>query len=391
MNYNDADNDEVNAGVHEDDYAEIQYGYCRSRRRTSYEYQGSSLLTPAQIMEKETYYRYAEVAVQCVTYILQLILLHQASYVTLRATIGRWSGIDSMASAIAFAQEKMIKIMNAVNRMFFVARWIRAHGEAALLYAGDLTVFIQRRHRFGPPCFRIIDDVPYQDCYTWFGQYPHNLRRLHVHLRVSQSFMSPMGQSYGGEECFLIYLYHVTKGTPFTEMARFVFGGDPCRLSEMNTLFINHNYTTFYNKISGYSMNQWIPHMLHTCWRLIYDALSSDAIEEVDFMDGQVLDRRWILHHFDFDSFCIFGFLDDFSMPTARPGSSATRRHDYESDIQRAFYSGYLCRHGLKAQVVYLPIGIIGLVFITEQRQNDSGLLNMSGLNDYLVQLPLGI
>ena len=56
---------------------------------------------------------------------------------------------------------------------------------------------------------------------------------------------------------------------------------------------------------------------------------------------------------------------------------------DYESDIQQAFYSGYLCHHGLKAQVVYLPIGVIGLVFITELWQNDSGLLNMSGLNDY--------
>jgi hypothetical protein len=109
INYNDADDDEVNAGVHKDDDAKIQYGYHRSRRRTLYEYQGSSLLTPTQIMEQETYYRYAEVAVQHVTYILQLILLHQASYITLRATIRRWSGIDSMASAIAFAWEKMIK------------------------------------------------------------------------------------------------------------------------------------------------------------------------------------------------------------------------------------------------------------------------------------------
>jgi hypothetical protein len=115
INYNDADDDKVNAGVHEDDDAKIQYGYQRSQRRTSYEYWCSSLLTPAQIMEQETYYRYADVAVQHVTYIFQLILLHQASYVTLRATIGRWSGIDSMASAIAFALEKMIKIMNAVN------------------------------------------------------------------------------------------------------------------------------------------------------------------------------------------------------------------------------------------------------------------------------------
>jgi hypothetical protein len=88
-NDNDADKGELNAGVHEEDDADIQYGYRKSWQRTSYEYRGSSLLTPAQIMEQETYYRYAEVAVQRVTYILQLILLHQASYVTLRVTFGR--------------------------------------------------------------------------------------------------------------------------------------------------------------------------------------------------------------------------------------------------------------------------------------------------------------
>jgi hypothetical protein len=32
---------------------------------------------------------------------------------------------------------------------------------------------------------------------------------------------------FSGEECFLVYLYYLTKGAPFTEMARFVFGGGP--------------------------------------------------------------------------------------------------------------------------------------------------------------------
>ena len=48
---------------------------------------------------------------------------------------------------------------------------------------------------------------------------------------------------------------------------------------------------------------------------------------------------------------------------------------------------GYFCSHGLKAQVVFLPIGLIGSVFIAELRQNDTGVLNMSGLNDYLVRI----
>ncbi len=122
--------------------ANIQCGYCRSRRRTSYVYRGSSSLTPAQIMEQERYYRYAEVAVQRVTYILQLILLHQASYVALRALISRWSGVASMERTVAIARERIEKNMATVNRIFFVARWIRAHGEVALLYAEDLTVFV---------------------------------------------------------------------------------------------------------------------------------------------------------------------------------------------------------------------------------------------------------
>jgi hypothetical protein len=341
-------------------------------------------------MEQETYYRYAEVTVQRITYILQLIILHQASYISLRESITRWSRIASMAPTVAIAREKVEKIIAAVNRMFLLVRWIRAHGEVALLYAEDLTVFVRRRHRFTPPRNRRIEDVLHQDCYTWFGQYPHNLSRLYLRLRVPQTFVLSTRKIYEGEECFLVYLYHLTKGTPFTEMARFIFGGDPRRLSEMNNLFINHLYFTFYNKISGNSMSQWIPQKLHLCRRLIYDALSSDAIEEFEYLNGELIDRRWILHHLHYDSFRIFGFLDDFAMPTTRPGNSVTRRYDFESDIQRAFYSGYLRRHGLKAQVVYLPIGIIGSVFITEIRQNDSGVLNMSGLNDYLVGLLSG-
>ena len=374
----------------DDKDANIQYGYRRSWRRTPYKYRGSSSLTPAQIMEQETYCRYAKVAVQHVTYILQLILLHQASYVSLCTSITRWSGIASMARAIAIAREKVEKIMAAVNWLFLFVRWIQAHGEVALLYAEDLTVFVCRGYWFTPRRFRRIKDVLHHDSYTWFGHYPHNLSCLYLCLRVSQTFVVTTGKIYKGEECFLVYLYHLTKGTPFTEMARFIFGGDPRRLSEMNNLFINHLYFTFYNKILGNSMSQWIPRLLHACRRLIYDALSSDAIEEVKYLNGKLVDRRWILHHFQFNSFHIFGFLDDFAMPTARPGNSVTRRYNFESDIQRAFYSGYLCRHGLKAQVIYLPIGIIGSVFITEIQQNDSRVLNMSGLNNYLVGLLSG-
>jgi hypothetical protein len=94
---------------------------------------------------------------------------------------------------------------------------------------------------------------------------------LILHLRVPLTFTTPTGAVHTGEVCFLIYLYHVNKGSPFTEMAYFVFGGDPCRLSEANIPFIHHGYSTFFNKISGTSLKQWMPRDLDLCRQLIYD------------------------------------------------------------------------------------------------------------------------
>ena len=60
-------------------------------------------------MEQEIYYRYAELSVKRVVYILQLILLKQAMYVSLRSLVGRWSGVSvaRMESFIELASAKM--------------------------------------------------------------------------------------------------------------------------------------------------------------------------------------------------------------------------------------------------------------------------------------------
>ncbi len=163
-----------------------------------------------------------------------------------------------------------------------------------------------------------------------------------------------------------MWLYHMTKGVPFTKMAHFAFGGDPPRLSEISEEFISYAYNKFYDKISGTSLSQWIPNKLDLCRELICSIVSRGAIEEIELADGNVIDRQWIRHHFEFESFCVFGFLGDFTIPTAHPGNSPTCRLGFEENIQRAFYLGYLQKHGLKAQVVYLPIGIVGSIFITE-------------------------
>ena len=49
--------------------------------------------------------------------------------------------------------------------------------------------------------------------------------------------------------------------------------------------------------------------------------------------------------------------------------------------------SGYFKAHGLKAQIVFLPNGMIGSAYIESLRHNDNGILNMSGLSDYIHNL----
>ncbi len=134
----------------------------------------------------------------------------------------------------------------------------------------------------------------------------------------------------------------------------------------------------FIFQLSGTSLDQWVPPQVDTCRQLIYDSLTEGAIEEVAFENGEVVDRSWILHHFELDFFQLFRLLDDFGIQTACPGNPPSQSQHFAPDIQESFYSGYLQKYGLKEQIIYSPIGVIRPVFITEMRQNDNGIQNIS-------------
>lgn len=375
----------------------IEYGYRRARRDTSIQYRDSSSLSPLQFMEQEVCYNYAIISVLKAMHIATLASILLVVYNNYKRMVSYWDRIsDGSNSSISVLRAKMKNIKQQIERLLLLIRWIGSYGEIALLYAEDLTIYIRRRNRFHPKRFRRINEISRDTCYNWFGLSPHDLRVLFTHLRVPETLRSDTSRSpsrhiYNGEESFIIFLHHIIKGVPFTEMSRHTFGGDPRPFSKMCELMIDHLYILFYNKISGTSLEQWIPRYLNTCRSLIHNALGDGAIFEEQYVDGEVVSQQLIQHHFDFDTFRPFGFLDDFAQPTARPGIAPTRLHNHAHDIQRAFYSGYLRSHGLKAQVVYLPIGIIGSVFVTEMRQNDNGVQNMSGLNNYLVNILAGI
>ena len=92
-----------------------------------------------------------------------------------------------------------------------------------------------------------------------------------------------------------------------------------------------------------------MPRDLDLCWELIYDDLMSSAIEEVKFENRQEVDREWILQRFDFETFQVFGFLDDFGMLTACPGDTARRRHGlpmiFSGDFSQDIFSVTVSRH----------------------------------------------
>jgi hypothetical protein len=166
-----------------------------------------------------------------------------------------------------------------------------AYGELALLYAEDLSIYVRRRHQFLPERYRTIDEISQRDCYTFFGINPAQLRLLYRHWRIPNEFRSPSRHVFTGEECFIIYLYHLLRGSPFTEMARGEFGGNPRHFTYMFKAMNDHMYVTFYNKISGTSLNEWLPHQVHHFRRLIYDTLQDGAIEETRYdNNGDAID-----------------------------------------------------------------------------------------------------
>ena len=169
-------------------------------------------------------------------------------------------------------------------------------------------------------------------------------------------------------------------------MAKEVFGVDARQYSDMFDLANDHLYYTFYNKISGTRFPQWLPKHVHRCRELVHNALSDHAIFAAEFVNGRVVNQEWITQNFDFDTFRIFGFVDCFEMECGR-SKDVRRSRGVLLDLQQAFYSGYKKKHGLRALVVILPMGIVGGVHITKMRQNDNGVLNINGHSDYLVEL----
>lgn len=388
------------SGEEGDDYDEneaIEYGYRHSRREVSWEYRDSSSLTPLQFMDRENCEFIAVNMLVGGIYLAHIMTPLLVMYQFINSLLHQYESMAEVrAQSILYMRVLAKRIGEILHQLVFLMAWMISYGEVALLRAQDLSIYIRHRHHFKPERHRTIDELSRRDCYKYFTISKPHLCLLYRHWRVPNQFRSPHRHVFSGEECFMIYLYHLMTGTPFTKMADGIFGGNPRYFTYMFNAMNDHLYTTFYHKISGISLECWLPRNVHRFRRLVYDHVMDGGLERTTYdEDGELEEITFLRPRISFNEFRIFGLLDDTSIPTGRPGDSARRRRpvwvDDDPDAQRSFYSGYFRQHGLKCQLVYLPNGLIGSVFITELRQNDNGVQNISGLNNYLLRLLHGI
>ncbi len=93
--------------------------------------------------------------------VLQLVLLHLASYLCLHLFLGRIG--HSMGNYNSAIWAKMQEIKKCAETLFFHIGWILAHGEIMLLYAEDLLAYIWRRHQIHPEGHRKLGNISETD------------------------------------------------------------------------------------------------------------------------------------------------------------------------------------------------------------------------------------
>ena len=246
---------------------------------------------------------------------------------------------------------------------------------------GDRPVFIYepRRHR-------TIDSLSESNAYNWTRFTKAQLQTLALHLRIPvrvNAIVAGGRRYFSREECLIISLSKLASGDPFIRMTS-MFGGDPREYSSIFRWFITHIFTTFYHKISGRSLGMWAACVdefrLQICERINSPPSAQELAIEPDL---QNLEAIYIAP----ESFHVFGFMDATDMRTTRTGSGplpdGSRRID-AFELQREFYSRYFRAHGLKYLTIHLPNGLTGSVFGASLSTNDNGLINLSGVCDYL-------
>ena len=178
------------------------------------------------------------------------------------------------------------------------------------------------------------------------------------------------------EETLLIALDYMANGTKYSKM-KDTYGGDHTRYTYPINFFARFIHHKYYHRICGKSMSYWassITAFREAIWR------------HVCFKPGGQQD----IHDFSAETFPVFGWIDCMQHSTCAPGSGpindADDRRENAFYLQRAFYSAYGKKWGMKTQALHMPNGMIGNVWHCSVSHNDKGAINLSGLEPELIR-----
>lgn len=239
---------------------------------------------------------------------------------------------------------------------------------------------------------RSIDSISPDFAYRVTRFTKEHLRTLFIHLRLPHTVILPRRRyRFTGEEILIVCLARLATGDPWIRLIPNYFGGGVARWSPAFEWFINHIFVLFYHKISGNSLAMWSSSMVEFR-RVMHRKFTSPPCDLETWANVGTIDEEVGLYLVDipFEKFLYGMLVDDTNVNTTRPGAGpdgdyvmAPRRVGAHY-IQRAFYSGYFRGYGLKYQHILLPNGLFGSVWGTATNYNDTGVANMSGLEDYM-------
>jgi hypothetical protein len=146
------------------------------------------------------------------------------------------------------------KILSVIEAM----AWLMCYAEMLILTIKDHLYFERFQNRFTDEKNRSIADLSETDADDMTGFSIQHLQALVIHLRIPETLVVHSNRlTVPGEACLIVFLYEIRHGHTYTHMAKYVFGGDPRRLSDMIRVMTEHLYFNFYHKISGNSMSMW--------------------------------------------------------------------------------------------------------------------------------------
>ena len=238
------------------------------------------------------------------------------------------------------------------------------------------TVAINRR-----PVYVKFDDVDEDICYNRYRFLKKDLWRLHQAFRLDQfngwiicNTGTSIGNKFGTEEALLILLHRLAFPTRYVDMVA-IYGREGTALSRIFNWMNNYIRTTFGHLIAN-NLDYW----------------KDDLEEFTESIREKVLEKSEGAIHYPPGSYLLFGFIDDTTIRTCRPGGGPAEEGEYAERysmlLQEAFYSGYKKHHGIKFQSVELPNGMCADLFGPKAyRESDVDLLTKSGLIDALAAL----